>query len=124
MKTYTNNSGTYCLLLNHGKQIIPTQKIRYIEGEGNYSTLNIDGGGKLISSFTLRLFNDHLKSQTYFFSPRKGLLINLYYLKEIKVSGGLYYAKLRRGDLLQLSRRRGKALIEYINANNWNIPVN
>jgi len=123
LKIFITQSGEPCLLLNHGKRMIPSPRIRYIEGEGNYSNIKIEGGESLTSSFTLKLFSDELKANSDFFSPRKGLLLNLNFLKEVLSKSGTLYARLRTGETLPLSRRKGRALIVFINDNNLKIRI-
>ncbi|WP_162628109.1 LytTR family transcriptional regulator DNA-binding domain-containing protein [Arcticibacterium luteifluviistationis] len=123
MKTFTTQSGVPCILLNHGKRVILAPRIKYIEGDGNYSNIKVEGGESLISSFTLRLFSDGLSTNTNFFSPRKGLLLNLNFLEEIQLKSGTLYARLRTGEVLPLSRRKGKSLIEYISDNKLKIQI-
>jgi DNA-binding LytR/AlgR family response regulator len=80
MKTTETSKGFPCLLLNYGKQILPTPEIQYFEGEGNYSFIRTTLNGVLTSDFTLRLFSEKLLHQENFFSTRKGLLLNIDFL--------------------------------------------
>lgn len=123
MKTSINKTGVPCILLNHGKRMIQAPRIRYIEGDGNYSNIKIEGGESLTSSFTLKLFSDGLRTNADFFSPRKGLLLNLNFLSEVISKSGTLYARLRTGETLPLSRRRGRSLIDYISENKLQIEI-
>ncbi|WP_341224458.1 LytTR family DNA-binding domain-containing protein [uncultured Arcticibacterium sp.] len=123
MKIFITKTGVPCILLNHGKRMIHTPSIKYIEGDGNYSNINVANGESLISSFTLRLFSDQLKANSNFFSPRKGLLVNLKFVKEVLTKSGALFARLETGETLPLSRRKGRALIEYINDNELSIEI-
>ncbi len=120
MKTTFSTFGIPSLLLNYGKQALPTPEIQYIEGEGNYSIIKTISNGKLTSSFTLRLFSEQLKEFQNFFSPRKGLLLNIDYLVEVNNHNGIFYAIMKDGKAHILSRRKGKAFVCYLSDNNLN----
>jgi DNA-binding LytR/AlgR family response regulator len=121
MKTFTTKTGLSCIVMDYGKNAIVSKNIKYIEGDGNYSKIKLDQGKSLISSFTLRTFCKELNHDKNFFSPRKGLLINLNYVNEIVVRGKSKYAKMRDGSELSISRRRGKEFLEFIKENHWDI---
>ena len=89
MKTTFTSTGLPCILLNYGKQTLPSPEIQYIVGEGNYSLIQTSANKILTSAFTMRLFSDQLSSQNNFFSPRKGLLVNVDYLKSVVCKGGV-----------------------------------
>jgi len=117
MKTTFTHAGNPCLVLNYGKQALLTKEIKYIVGDGNYSSITTKTQGVLLSSFTLRLFSDSLGSFQNFFSPRKGLLINIDYLENVFQKDGVYYAKMKDGNQHILSRRKGRAFVEYLLSN-------
>lgn len=121
MKTSTNLSGTPFFILNYGKRKLPITDIKYIVGEGNYSNISITSGKGIMSSFTLRTFTEELNSHENFFSPRKGLLINLNFLKEIIQENGTLFVKMDDGKKHILSRRKGRSLIDYLKERNWKI---
>ncbi|MCP9762253.1 LytTR family DNA-binding domain-containing protein [Lacihabitans soyangensis] len=114
MKTTFTSTGLPCLVLNYGKQTLPSPEIQYIEGEGNYSLIQTSANKILTSAFTMRLFSDQLASQSNFFSPRKGLLLNVDYLKSVDCKEGVYYALMKDGKSHVLSRRKGKAFLDYL----------
>lgn len=113
MKTLQEN-GQKGLLLNYGKIHINVDAIRYIEGDGNYSHINLVQNKAYTSSFTLKIFSEKLAANKVFFSPRKGLLLNLNFLQEVFYKTGGLHAKLHSGEVLPLSRRRGKALLDHL----------
>jgi two-component system, LytTR family, response regulator len=114
MKTSPNLNNLHFLVLNYGKKKIATPDIQYIEGEGNYSHIITSTYGKLFTSFTLKIYCEQLKNEENFFSPRKGLLLNIQFLKEIKQKDGVFYAQMKDGKSHALSRRKGKAFMEYL----------
>ena len=123
MKTFTNGEGKFCLLLNYGRNSLTAEDIAYIEGDGNYSTIFKTDGDKTLSSFTLRKFNDFLEDHENFFNPRKGLLLNVNRISSIEYHDGKLYAVMISKKRLPLSRRKGKALIDYINEKGLQISI-
>lgn len=116
--------GQKVLLLNHGRTQINVNTIRYIEGDGNYSHIKLVQNQVHTSSFTLKVFTEELIENKVFFSPRKGLLLNLNYLKEVFYNMGVLHAKLHSGEVLPLSRRRGKALLDHLWKQKFHRPSN
>ncbi|SOE22963.1 LytTr DNA-binding domain-containing protein [Spirosomataceae bacterium TFI 002] len=123
MKTFTTSTGNAYLVMDYGKNSIPTDDIKYIEGDGNYSNFQLSKGKSFISSFTLRTFTSKLNEERGFFSPRKGLLINLNYANEIVTRGNSKFIKMKDGKELQLSRRKGRELIDFLKDTKWDIGV-
>lgn len=121
MKTYINKEGISCILMNYGKYALPTNSIVYIEGEGNYSVIEQINGKKVHSSFTMRVFSDYLKKQGNFFSPRKGLLLNVHEIAKVENKQGYLYAVLKNKQRHILSRRKGKQLLEYLQFNGFDV---
>ena len=124
MKTTFTTTGTPCIILNYGKQALPAPEIQYIVGEGNYSLIRTKANGLLTSSFTMRLFSDSLETFNNFFSPRKGLLLNVDYLEKVYLKEGAYYALMTDGQSHILSRRKGKAFLDYLFANELDSLIN
>ncbi|MGR3809058.1 LytTR family transcriptional regulator DNA-binding domain-containing protein [Jiulongibacter sp. NS-SX5] len=123
MKTFTNGEGKFCLKMNYGKSFLSAEEISYIEGDGNYSIIINKNGKQILSSFTLRKFTDYLLDEGHFFVARKGLLLNLQRLQRIEQKDGKLYAVMISQRRLPLSRRKGKALIDYIHNEGLNISI-
>ncbi|AWV98768.1 LytTR family DNA-binding domain-containing protein [Arcticibacterium luteifluviistationis] len=124
MKIYTTECGVKCLVLNYGKSPIHATQISYIEGEGNYSTIKCRNEGVIFSSFTLKVFSQHLLKESNFFSPRKGLLINLNELKKILIKDGNRFVLMNDGSRHPISRRKGKSLIDFIGqTDKWQVDI-
>lgn len=123
MKTAINKDGIPCLILNYGKFFLPTDSIACIEGEGNYSIIQQTDGQKVHSSFTMRVFSDYLLEQQNFFSPRKGLLVNIHELAKVVNEQGNLYAVLRNKQQHILSRRKGRQLLNYLQFNDFNVKL-
>lgn len=124
MKTFTTTNGAQCILLNYGKKPIYSTQICYIEGEGNYSTIKCRNEGAIFSSFTLKMFSQHLLKENNFFCPRKGLIINLNELKGIIIKDGSKYVLMNDDSQHPISRRKGRSLIEFIGeSKQWQVEV-
>ncbi len=123
MKTYINKEGVPCILMNYGKFALPTNSIACIEGEGNYSVIQQIDGKKVHSSFTMRVFSDYLQRQGHFFSPRKGLLLNIHEIQKIEYKKGSLFAILKNKQRHLLSRRKGRQLINYLQFNGFAVKI-
>lgn len=123
MKTYYTTTGTPILVMNYGKSAISANDIKYIKGDGNYSNIQVSSGKKMVSAFTLNVFTKTLGSEKNFFSPNKGILINLNHLKAITVRNGSKYAMMKDGQELPISRRKMKPFIEYLETNHWEFEL-
>jgi DNA-binding LytR/AlgR family response regulator len=114
MKITQNQNGEPMLLLDYGKAAFKFSEITFIKGLGNYSQLFMNTGKSFMSSFTLLKYEQNLSFSQKFFSPKKGLVINLDYLNEIRHEQGELVAYMLDGNKHTLSRRRGKALLKFI----------
>lgn len=121
MKTFTNITGNSFLIMDYGKSSIPAKDIKYIRGDGNYSYFQLSEGRTFISSFTLKTFAQKLNEDDGFFSPCKGILINVRHADEIIMRGNSKFVKMVDGKELQISRRRGREFLEFIKNGGWDI---
>ena len=121
MKTLVNPNGNYFLIMDYGKSTIPVNTIKFIEGCGNYSTLNFRNEKPLLSSFTLKTFKSKLKREADFFSPHKSVIVNLKYLAAVEMGKGKKTMRLKDGKRLPVSRRKVADLMEIVRSQN--IPV-
>lgn len=121
MKTYYTSAGTPVLVMNYGKSAISTNDIKYIKGDGNYSNIQVASGKKMVSAFTLNVFTKTLAAEKNFFSPNKGILINLNHLECIEIKNGSKYVKMKDGQELPISRRKTKSFMEYLETNHWDV---
>ncbi|MCP9767538.1 hypothetical protein EGI22_06415 [Lacihabitans sp. LS3-19] len=115
MKTYTENLPTEKLVYNYGKKAVAFNNIKYIESfAGNYSMIRLNNKGYICSSFTLKHYTSQLEGKCNFFLARKGLLLNLEFIKEITEKDGVKSVSLSTGETFKLSRRLGSRLIDYL----------
>jgi len=118
MKTETNKVIDHNLFFNYGKKSVSIEKIKYIESyAGNYSMIRLTDKKYICSAFTLKHYSTKLVGENHFFLARKGLLLNLNYVQEIKELEGVKCVTLSTGEVFKLSRRLGSKLVNYLNSN-------
>lgn len=114
MKTFFTSSNSSILVLDYGKNPIPTANIQYIVGKGNYSLIKTTAERPFLSSFTLKTFRNNLKINDCFFIARKGLLINIDYLEKVSFENGNLLAHMKNGTSWNFSRRGGRRFTEHM----------
>ena len=70
--------------LKLGTTLVDPCKIKFIEGEGNYSIVHFEDGGKRLSCRTLKYF-EHLLKDIPFIRPSKSYLVNTNYVKSVEL---------------------------------------
>lgn len=116
MKTETKKVIDQNLFFNYGKKAVSFEKIKYIESfAGNYSMIRLIDKGYICSAFTLKHYSTQLVGESHFFLARKGLLLNLNFIQEIKEQDGVRCVKLSTGEVFKLSRRIGSKLVNFLN---------
>jgi DNA-binding LytR/AlgR family response regulator len=117
MKTSTFSKNHQSLSFNYGKLSVQASSIKYAESiYGNYTILKFANRKQILSSYTLNHYSSILKGSESFFNIRKGVLINLSFMKELDKRTDGTYAIMQDGSEFRLSRRKGKALIEMLRA--------
>ena len=89
---------------NRKKTSIIIKDVMMLEGEGNYTYVHLSNGKKILLSKTLKEFCE-LFQQNGFARIRKSYLVNLNYLKEVDLSGGVSVT-MQTGQRIEISRRR------------------
>lgn len=117
MENSTFSSSQNLLTFNYGKLNVDASSIKYIESiYGNYTIFKFVNRKQLVSSYTLNHYCSILSESNSFFNIRKGVLINLTYMKELDKRDDGTYAIMQDGSEFRLSRRKGKALLEMLRA--------
>lgn len=102
---------TYCVVPQVNEMnVIELQTLVHIEADKNYSVLHMIDGQKIVSSKTLKYYDDKL-SPKQFVRIHKSHLINLAHLSKISTEEHLF-VQLSDGVKLPLSRRRKHALLD------------
>ena len=117
METSTLPTQKGSLSFNYGKVSIDASSIKYIESIfGNYTLFKFINRKQLVSSYTLNHYSAILADSDSFFNVRKGVLINLSFMKELDKRVDGIYAVMQDGSEFRVSRRKGKALMRFIEA--------
>lgn len=95
-----------------GLEIINIDTIVCLEAEGNYTHIHFTGGQPLLSSKTLREFEDLLPNDI-FFRIHNGSLVNLHFIKKYDKTEGSQVV-LVNGMVLDVARRRKDELLHLI----------
>jgi two-component system LytT family response regulator len=86
----------------NGTLRLPLKQITHIEGERNYSTINLSNGSQELSSKNLAYFEDILCDKNFFRSHRS-YLVNRYHIKALQAG----HFVLKNGIEIPISRRKG-----------------
>lgn len=77
--------------------------ITYLKARGNYTEIYLSSGKKILSSKTLKYF-DNLIADSQFLRPHQSFLINLHFLRELRVKDKTIL--LENGEIIPVSRSR------------------
>jgi two-component system, LytTR family, response regulator len=92
--------------------LIPLEDIIYCESDGNYTNFILKDGKKIISSYTLKQYEDML-SGSNFFRTHKSFLVNISHItRYIKGDGGI--VRMTNGKEIEVSRNNKHTLLELI----------
>jgi two-component system LytT family response regulator len=91
-------------------RFINTCSITHIEADGAYSTIFCNGE-KLLSSKSLKEFEEFLKPNLHFIRINKSIIVNIQFLKGY-TKGDPFIITLMTGDVFESSRRRKLDVLE------------
>lgn len=118
MNNTTSSSNQPFLSFNYGKVNVQASSIKYAESVfGNYTILKFSNRKQILSSYTLNHYSSLLQKSNSFFNVRKGVLINLSFMKIAEKRPDGVYAIMKDGSEFRVSRRKGKALMQLIDFN-------
>ena len=99
---------------SEGFLLVPLQDILYCQSNSNYTQINLTNKRKLISSYTLKHYDD-LLSEYHFFRAHKSFLINLVHVTQYKKGDGGTIIMSDNMEI-ELSRRNKEAFIRIFKA--------
>jgi len=99
-----------------GFQLINISDIIYCEGDGNYSKIHLLNGEQILSSKTLKYFND-LLPQVTFFRIHKSFLININLIESYTRNPDGNCVVMKNKAILSVSERNQKQFLEKITKN-------
>ena len=80
-------------------------EITYLEAAVNYTIFHLNDGKKVVSSFTLKKYEEDIRL-TGFLRVHKSYLLNPEYVKGVEKKGKKASVKMMDGTLLCVSRRK------------------
>lgn len=95
-------NGRLIVRTNDCVHLIETKKISYIQASGNYSIINIIDEQSVLSSKTLRLFEEKLVNKG-FLRVHNGYLVNMDFVSRI-IKNGMWKLQLKDGTKIPISR--------------------
>ena len=92
-------------------QIVALKDICYLQADGGYTTVFLNGGKKMITSRPLKYYDD-LLSGASFLRTHQSYLVNKSYIKQYQWKDGLLF--LKDGTQIRVSVRKKKRLIDIL----------
>lgn len=98
---------------SHGLVMVNTEEIIHLEASESYTTLFLSTGKRLVSSKTIKVYEDHL-SPSDFYRVHKSHIINVsHHLKEFNRTEG-NMAIMSNGTHVPVSRRKVTEFVDFI----------
>lgn len=108
-----NSSGISRITINHSKgfKIVDPNEFMYLEGEGNYTSINFVDGTKYVDTKSIGVYEDILDPNN-FFRIHKSHIINVSFVKEFLNDEG-HFAVMKNNTRLAISRLRVPQFLEF-----------
>lgn len=99
-------SGISRITINHAKgfKIVDPNEFMYLEGEGNYTSINFVDGQRYVDTRAIGIYEDLLDPQR-FFRVHKSHIVNVLYVKEFLNDNG-HFVIMKDNTRLAISRLR------------------
>ncbi len=108
-----NNPQKLAVPTSNGLVMVNTEEIIHLEASESYTTLFLSTGKRLVSSKTIKVYEDHL-SEKDFYRVHKSHIINVtHHLKEFNRTEG-NMAVMSDGTHVPVSRRKVTEFVDYI----------
>ncbi len=110
--TMLSNSAVQRITIHHAKgfKIVDPNEFMYLEGEGNYTTIQFSDGTKYVDTKSIGVYEDLLDSRV-FFRIHKSHIVNVRMVKEFLNDEG-HYVVMKDGAKLSVSRLRVSKFLE------------
>lgn len=111
-KTMLSNAAVPRITINHAKgfKIVDPNEFMYLEGEGNYTTIQFTDGSKYVDTKSIGVYEDLLDPRI-FFRIHKSHIVNILMVKEFINDDG-HYVLMKDGMKLSVSRLRVNKFLE------------
>lgn len=109
--------------MSHPRILLDTkpESINHLEAESNYTILKLKNGRKLISGYSLKIFNELFDSKT-FVRVNRSHLVNRSFISEIIQKGNGHYVRLQNKEELLIPRRK-KERLQWLSNTFQNITI-
>jgi two-component system LytT family response regulator len=105
------------LWFNHKKNYVRTDEVVYLKSFDNYTKFYLINGRQIMSSHTMKIYEQQLLNKGDFTRVHRGTLLNLKYLKKFEKNPEGNWACLSTGERIFVSRRKIKKFEELTPAN-------
>lgn len=106
------------------KKIINLNDVIYLQSAKNYTVFKLKNGTNVISSKTLRIFEEELEDVVNFVRPHRSFMVNFDHVKDLRFNcrGGEIYLK---DEVIEISRRKAadfrKSYRKFLSASGQNV---
>lgn len=104
MHSQKQKFGTILLNAAGVQHVVHVPDIIHLEGDGNYATVHLSSGDKILVSKPLKFFEDVLPAR-YFYRVHQSHIVNLSYVKSVQ-NGDVQLINLNNGNTAPLARRK------------------
>lgn len=94
------------------QHVVHISDIIHLEGDGNYSTVHLSGGDKILVSKPLKYFEDVLPAR-HFFRVHQSHIVNLANVKSVQ-NGDAQVINLSNGNVSPLARRKKDQFLSWL----------
>lgn len=119
-----SSQGEMQLRVAGNKKIINLNDVLYLRSAKNYTVFKLSNGEDIMSSKTLRIFEEELEDVLNFIRPHRSFMVNFDYVKDLRFNcrGGEIYMK---DEVIEISRRKAagfrKSYRKFLAANGQNV---
>ena len=107
MKTRTEvTQEPHLLWFNHKKKCVRTDEVVYLKSFDNYTKFYLSNGKQIMSSHTMKIYEQQLLTKGDFSRVHRGILLNLKYLTKFEKSTQGNWAYLSTGEKIFVSREK------------------
>ena len=105
------------LWFNHKKKCVRTDEVVYLKSFDNYTKFYLSNGKQIMSSHTMKIYEQQLLNKGDFSRVHRGTLLNLKYLTKFEKNPEGNWAHLSTGERIFVSRRKIKKFEEQTPSN-------
>lgn len=84
--------------------IVNINEVFFLEAENSYTRFNVRDGRKILSSESLKTYDEMLSGHSDLIRVHRSYMVNKNYVKEIRHDKHLWFAQMANGSLVEVSR--------------------